>query len=220
MLNIQRIKYKNILSAGNQFTEVSFTDTKTTLIVGANGNGKSLIITALIFGLYGRSNRGTTKSQLVNSTNKKDCVVELEFSIKSKQYKVIRGISPNIFEIWVDGVVQNQLASVKDQQKYLEQSVLRMSYKTFIQVVVLGSNNFVPFMQLSSSDRRDLVEELLDIKIFSSMNSILKDRIKSLERKRQEITYNKSTVVDKIEMQKNFIKTLKEEGEVIIAKKQ
>ena len=220
MLNIQRIKYKNILSAGNQFTEVNFTDTKTTLIVGANGNGKSLIITALIFALYGRSNRGTTKSQLVNSTNKKDCVVELEFSIKSKQYKVIRGISPNIFEIWVDGVVQNQLASVKDQQKYLEQSVLRMSYKTFIQVVVLGSNNFVPFMQLSSSDRRDLVEELLDIKIFSSMNSILKDKIKNLERKRQEIAHSKSTVVDKIEMQKNFIKTLKEEGEVIIAKKQ
>jgi DNA repair exonuclease SbcCD ATPase subunit len=220
MLNIQRIKYKNILSAGNQLTEVSFTDTKTTLIVGANGNGKSLIITALIFALYGRSNRGTTKSQLVNSTNKKDCVVELEFAIKSKQYKVIRGISPNIFEIWVDGVVQNQLASVKDQQKYLEQSVLRMSYKTFIQVVVLGSNNFVPFMQLSSSDRRDLVEELLDIKIFSSMNSILKDRIKNLERKRQEITYNKSTVADKIQMQKNFIKTIKDEGNLIIEKKQ
>ena len=124
MLNIQTIKYKNLLSAGNQFTEVSFIDTKTTLIVGANGNGKSLIITALIFGLYGRSNRGTTKAQLVNSTNKKDCVVELEFSIKSKQYKVVRGISPNKFEIWVDGVMQNQLASVKDQQKYLEQSVL------------------------------------------------------------------------------------------------
>jgi DNA repair exonuclease SbcCD ATPase subunit len=219
MLNIQKIKFKNILSAGNTFTELSFIETNTTLIVGSNGNGKSLLITALIFALYGKSNRGTTKTQLVNSINKKDCLVEVDFCVRNKQYKVVRGISPNVFEIWIDGVLQDQLSSAKDQQKYLEQIILRMSYKTFIQVVVLGSSNFIPFMQLSSGDRRELVEELLDIKVFSSMNTILKDEIKSLERKIQELTYNKTSISEKIEMQKKFIDTLTKNGEDLLSNK-
>lgn len=219
MLSIQKIKFKNILSSGNQYTEIDFNSKKTTLIKGNSGQGKSLIITALIFGLYGKSNRGTTKKQLVNSVNKKDCLVEVEFSTDGKQYKVKRGISPNIFEIYIDGKLQEELSAVKDQQKYLEQNILKMSYKTFMQVVVLGSNNYIPFMQLSSPDRRELVEEILDIKIFSTMNIILKDRIKSIERKLKEIELNKSSLEDKIKMQRGFIKKIKDEGLIIIETK-
>lgn len=218
MLSIQKIKYKNFLSTGNQFTEVNFTDTKTTLIVGKNGEGKTTLHSALVFGLYGKSNRNTTKKQLVNSRNKKDCLVEVEFSNEGRKYKVQRGISPNAFQIWIDDVLQQELSAAKDQQKYLEQVILKMSYKTFMQVVVLGSSNFIPFMQLSASDRRDLVEELLDIKIFSSMNFILKDKIKNLERKNKEIEYNLKSVEDKIKMQESFIETIKDNKNDVISK--
>ena len=220
MLFIQTLNFKNILSAGNQFTEINFTSNKTTLIKGNSGQGKSLIVTALIFGLYGRSNRGTTKKQLVNTVNKKDCLVEIDFTIDGKQYKVRRGISPNIFEIYINGKLQDELSAVKDQQKYLEINILKMSYKTFMQVVVLGSNNYVPFMQLSSAERRDLVEELLDIKIFSLMNTILKDKIKNIERKLQEIELSKISIEDKIEMQSGFIEKIKTSGLELIEDKQ
>lgn len=212
MLFIKTVRYKNILSSGNQFTEVDFNVAKTTLIKGNSGQGKSLIITALIFGLYGKSNRGTTKKQLVNSINKKDCLVEVEFFIDGKDYLIRRGISPNIFQIYVNNKLQEELSAVKDQQKYLEQNILKMSYKTFMQVVVLGSNNYIPFMQLSAADRRDLVEEILDIKIFSTMNTLLKDKIKSVERKLREIEVNQSSMKDKVEMQKNFIEKIKNDG--------
>lgn len=220
MLSIQKIKFKNILSSGNQYTEIDFTSTKTTLIKGNSGQGKSLIITALIFGLYGKSNRSTTKKQLVNSTNKKDCLVEVYFSVDGKKYLVRRGISPNIFEIYINGKLQEELSAVKDQQKYLEQNILKMSYKTFMQVVVLGSNNYVPFMQLSAAERRDLVEEILDIKIFSTMNSILKDKIKSVERNLKEFELNRISLLDKIDMQKGFIDKIKKEGNTLIKDKE
>lgn len=219
MLFIQTIRYKNILSSGNQFTEVNFSSSKTTLVKGNSGQGKSLIITALIFGLYGKSNRGTTKKQLVNTINKKDCLVEVDFFIDGKEYKVKRGISPNIFQIYINGKLQEELSAVKDQQKYLEQNILKMSYKTFMQVVVLGSNNYIPFMQLSASDRRDLVEEILDIKIFSTMNTLLKDKIKSVERKLKEIEIGQLSIKDKVLMQKNFIEKIKNDGLTLIETK-
>jgi len=216
MLLFQKIKFKNFLSTGHQITEVNFVDSRTTLIKGTNGEGKSSIFSALIFSLYGKSNRKTNKIQLVNSVNKKDCLVEVEFETRGSQYKIVRGISPNIFEIWIDGKLQNQDANSKDQQKFLEENILKMSMKTFNQVVLLGSNNFIPFMQLSAQDRRDLVEELLDIKIFSTMNNILKEKIKNIERKLNENIINKSTIQDKIEMQTEFIKTLTNNSEEII----
>jgi DNA repair exonuclease SbcCD ATPase subunit len=219
MLYLQKIKYKNILSSGNQFTEIDFDTTKTTLVKGNSGQGKSLIITALIFGLYGKSNRGTVKKQLVNSVNKKDCLVEVEFQNDGKSYIVRRGISPNIFEIYVDGKKQEELSAVKDQQKYLEQNILKMSYKTFMQVVVLGSNNYIPFMQLSTADRRDLVEEILDIKIFSIMNSIIKDKIRSVESKLHELEYKQESAENEIKLQKAFIQRIKNDGLSLIQTK-
>lgn len=220
MLLIRKIKYKNILSSGNQFTEIDFNSHKTTLIRGNSGQGKSLIITALIFGLYGKSNRGTTKKQLVNTTNKKDCLVEVEFNNDGKEFKIRRGISPNIFEIYINNKLQEELSAVKDQQKYLEQNILKMSFKTFMQVVVLGSNNYTPFMQLSSADRRELVEEILDIKIFSSMNSLLKDKIKSVNQKLKELELSKISIEDKIEMQSGFIHKIKNDGQLLIQEKE
>jgi DNA repair exonuclease SbcCD ATPase subunit len=219
MLCINKIQYKNFLSSGNTFTEIDFTKTKTTLIVGKNGEGKSTTHSALIFGLYGKSNRNTTKRQLLNAINKKDLVVEVFFNIDGKDYKVIRGISPNIFEIWIDNVKQEELSAVKDQQKHLEQNILKMSFKTFNQVVVLGSNSFIPFMQLSASDRRDLVEELLDIRIFSSMNSIIKEKIKNLEKTHNEIVFKKNSVSEKINMQQTFIDSLNKDAKQVILKK-
>jgi DNA repair exonuclease SbcCD ATPase subunit len=219
MLCINKIKYKNFLSSGNTFTEIDFTKTKTTLIVGKNGEGKSTTHSALIFGLYGKSNRNTTKKQLLNAINKKDLVVEVFFNIDGKDYKVVRGISPNIFEIWVDNIKQEELSAIKDQQKHLEQNILKMSFKTFNQVVVLGSNSFIPFMQLSASDRRDLVEELLDIRIFSSMNSIIKDKIKNLEKTYNEIVFRKNSISEKINMQQTFIDSLNKDAKQVILKK-
>jgi DNA repair exonuclease SbcCD ATPase subunit len=180
----------------------------------------SSVITALIFGLYGKSNRGTTKKQLVNSVNKKDCLVEVEFSNDGKRYKVRRGISPNIFEIYINEKLQEELSASRDQQKFLEQTILKMSYKTFMQVVVLGSNNYVPFMELSAADRRDLVEELLDIKIFSTMNILLKDKIKSIEKDQRELSSEKKTIEISIENQKTLIDSIKENGKETINRRE
>ena len=220
MLYIQKIRYKNILSTGNQFIEIELDSHRTTLSRGINGAGKSLTITSLIFGLYGKSNRGTTKKQLVNSVNKKDCLVEIELNSSGKDYKIRRGISPNIFEIYINGKLQDELSAVRDQQKYLEQTILKMSYKTFMQVVVLGSTNYIPFMQLTAADRRDLVEELLDIKIFSSMNSILKDKIKNTERAFGKLEMEKVSIEGLIDSQKYFIESIKNTGLETITKKE
>jgi DNA repair exonuclease SbcCD ATPase subunit len=178
-IHFKNIRYKNILSVGNQFVEINFTDVKTTLLSGSNGAGKSTMIEAIVFVLYGRSFRKINKPQLVNSVNQKDMLVEVEFSIGSSDYTIRRGIKPNIFEVLKDGVILNKDAASKDYQDYLEQSILKMTYKSFTQIVILGSATYVPFMDLPTGQRREIIEDLLDIQVFSTMNTLLKDRISS-----------------------------------------
>ena len=220
MIVFDRIRWKNFLSTGNNFTEVNFQDAQTNLILGTNGSGKSTILDALTFSLYNKPFRKINKPQLVNSVNEKECLVEVEFSIGSREYKVIRGIRPNVFEIWVDGKVQDQDAAAADQQKKLEESILKLNYKSFTQTVILGSATFVPFMQLTSSNRRDIVEDLLDIKIFSTMSSILKDRMRRTNELIREFSIKKDMIEDKIEMQENFIKDIEKSGRERIQKKE
>jgi DNA repair exonuclease SbcCD ATPase subunit len=219
MILFKRIAYRNFLSSGNQPTEIKFTDTQTTLIVGANGSGKSTMLDALCFGLFNKAFRKITKGQLVNSTNEKECLVEIDFCIGTKEYKIKRGIKPNIFEIWVDGVLQNQAASSADQQKQLEDSILKLNYKSFTQIVILGSASFVPFMQLSTAHRREVVEDLLDIKIFSAMNAVIKDKIKNTNDKIKELSLKQSMTEEKVEMQKEFIESVEKSGKENIEKK-
>ena len=219
MILFKRIAYRNFLSSGNQPTEIKFTDTQTTLIVGANGSGKSTMLDALCFGLFNKAFRKITKGQLVNSTNEKECLVEIDFSIGTKEYKVKRGIKPNIFEIWIDGILQNQAASSADQQKQLEDNILKLNYKSFTQIVILGSASFVPFMQLSTANRREVVEDLLDIKIFSAMNAVIKDRIKNTNDKIKELSLKQSMTEEKVVMQKEFIESIEKSGKENIEKK-
>ena len=167
MILFENIRWKNFLSTGNQYIDVKFDDYSTNLIIGTNGAGKSTILDALTFSLFGKPFRKINKPQLVNSTNENDCKVEVEFSIGTTGWKVVRGIKPNIFEIWRDGNVMDQFSHANDQQKWLEQNVLKMNYKSFTQIVILGSSTFVPFMQLTANNRREVIEDLLDIKIFS-----------------------------------------------------
>ena len=178
MIVFDKIRWKNFLSTGNSFTEVNITDSQSHLVVGANGAGKSTMLDALCFVLFNRPFRKISKSQLVNSINERETAVEIEFKIGGVNYKVIRGIKPNVFEIYRNGQLLDQDAASKDQQKYLEQSILKFNFKSFTQVVILGSSTFVPFMQLGASVRREVIEDLLDIQIFSRMNNILKDRMK------------------------------------------
>jgi len=220
MILFKTIKWRNFLSTGNQFTEVDFQDAKTNLIVGTNGSGKSTILDALTFALYNKPFRKINKPQLINSVNEKDCLVEIEFSIGNKEYKVTRGIKPNIFEIWIDGKVQDQDSAAQDQQKKLEEGILKLNYKSFTQTVILGSATFVPFMQLTSSHRREIVEDLLDIKIFSTMNNILKERMRKTNELVREYSIKKDMIEDKIEMQESFIKDLDKSGKERIEKKE
>jgi DNA repair exonuclease SbcCD ATPase subunit len=178
MIVFEKIRWKNFLSTGNAFTELSLNESKSHLIVGQNGAGKSTILDALCFGLFNKPFRKINKPQLINSINERDCVVEVEFRIGNVEYKVVRGIKPNVFEIYRNGTLIDQDAANRDYQKYLEQSILKFNFKSFTQVVILGSSTFVPFMQLPAAHRREVIEDLLDIQIFSRMNTILKDRIK------------------------------------------
>tara|TARA_R110000868_G_scaffold163660_3_gene395976 strand:- start:132 stop:1844 length:1713 start_codon:yes stop_codon:yes gene_type:complete len=186
MILFRKIKYKNILSTGNYFTEIVFNTNTDTLIVGENGSGKSTILDALCFVLFGKPFRNINKPNLINTINQKDCVVEIEFDINSKSYKIIRGIKPNIFEIYQNGELLNQDAASRDYQEYLENFILKLNYKSFTQIVILGSASFTPFMQLSASDRRLIIEDLLDIQIFSVMNNLLKTKL----------TINKDSILD------------------------
>jgi len=212
MITFEKIRWKNFLSTGNQFTEVELDKDTTTLIIGSNGAGKSTILDALTFSLYGKSFRKINKPQLVNSTNEKNCLVEIEFTVNNTEWKVIRGIKPAVFEIYRDGQVLDQNASSVDQQRWLEQNVLKMNYKSFTQIVILGSSSFVPFMQLPVASRREVVEDLLDIRIFSSMNGLIKEKIRSLREEIRTLDLKKENLKDKVEMQKNFIEELEKRG--------
>ena len=177
MIIFKTLRWKNLLSTGNHFTELKLNSNTNTLVVGTNGSGKSTMLDALCFALFGKPFRNVNKPNLLNSINGKDCVVEVEFDIGNKQYKIIRGIKPNIFEIYQDGVLINQDASVRDYQDYLERFIVKLNYKSFTQIVILGSASFTPFMQLSASDRRAIIEDLLDIQIFSTMNGLVRERL-------------------------------------------
>ena len=177
MIIFKTLRWKNLLSTGNHFTELKLNSNANTLVVGTNGSGKSTMLDALCFALFGKPFRNVNKPNLLNSINGKDCVVEVEFDIGSKEYKIVRGIKPNIFEIYQDGVLINQDASVRDYQDYLERFIVKLNYKSFTQIVILGSASFTPFMQLSASDRRAIIEDLLDIQIFSTMNGLVRERL-------------------------------------------
>ena len=219
MIDFEKIRFKNFLSVGNQFSEVDFKKSSTTLIVGLNGAGKTTLLDALTFVLYGKSFRGINKPQLVNSINEKDCLVEIEFKIATTSYKICRGIKPNIFEIYRNDSLLDQNSSAVDQQKWFEQSVLKMNYRAFTQIVIIGSSNFVPFMQLSPAHRREVIEDLLDIKIFSSMNTIIKDKIRQIKDEIKTLDLKKQSLKDKVEMQKNFIDELETRGKDNIKQK-
>ena len=208
MILFEDIRWKNFLSTGNQYTEISFTENNTTLIIGTNGTGKSTVLDALTFSLFNKPFRKISKPQLVNTVNEKDCRVEVEFSIGTTHWKVVRGIKPNIFEIWRDGNVMDQFSHANDQQKWLEQNVLKMNYKSFTQIVILGSSTFVPFMQLTSTHRREVIEDLLDIKIFSSMNNLIKDKIRLIKEDIKVLNLKKESLNDKVKMQEEFINEL------------
>ena len=212
MILFKRIRWKNLLSTGNQFTEVDFTTYSTNLIIGSNGAGKSTILDALCFSLFGKPFRKINKPQLMNTVNEKDCLVEVEFSIGNTDWKVVRGIKPNIFQIYRNDTALDQNASANDQQKWLEQNVLKMNYKSFTQIVILGSSSFVPFMQLSAAHRREVIEDLLDIKIFSSMNNLIKDKIRSSRETTKLLTLKKDNLLDKVKMQEDFIGELENRG--------
>ena len=212
MILFETIRWKNFLSTGNHFTEIKLDNESTTLIVGTNGAGKSTVLDALTFSLFGKPFRKISKGQLINTTNEKDSKVEVEFSIAETQWKVVRGIKPNIFEIHRNGLCMDQFSNANDQQKWLERNVLKMNYKSFTQIVILGSSTFVPFMQLTAPHRRDVIEDLLDIKIFSSMNSLIKDKIREVKEEVRTLELKKESLNDKVDMQKNFIKELEDQG--------
>ncbi len=219
MILFEKICWKNFLSTGNQYTEVNLTENNTTLIVGANGTGKSTVLDALTFSLFNKPFRKISKPQLANSVNEKDCKVEVEFSIGPTEWKVVRGIRPNLFEIWKDNKLLDQFASAVDQQKWLEQNVIKMNYKSFTQIVILGSSTFVPFMQLTATNRREVIEDLLDIKIFSSMNTLIKEKIRGVKEEIKVLSLKKESLNDKVRMQENFIEELENRSKKNIEQK-
>lgn len=216
MIEFQKVRYKNILSTGNAWTELKLNDNKSTLIVGDNGAGKSTMLDAICFALYGKPFRKINKPQLINSINQKELMVELDFKIGSRSYQVKRGIKPNIFEIWMNGQLVNQDAAARDYQVYLEENILKLNFKSFGQVVVLGSSTFVPFMQLKAGERRSVIEDLLDIQIFTTMNTLLKDRVSGNKEEIQEIKYQIDLLKNRIDSAKEHNASIRElkEGEV------
>jgi len=205
MITFRNLRWKNFLSTGNKFTEIKLDRTPTTLVVGHNGAGKSTMLDALSYGLFGKPHRSVNKPQLVNSINNKNCVVEVEFDIGSHKFKIIRGMKPNIFEIYQNGNMINQSSAAKDYQKYLEQNILKLNHKSFHQIVVLGSSSFIPFMQLPTGQRRDVIEDLLDIGIFSKMNQVLKEKSAKLKEQIGDVTYQIDIIKEKIGLQRKYI---------------
>ena len=212
MITFQKIRWKNFLSTGNQFTEIDFQESNTNLIIGTNGAGKSTMLDALTFVLFNKPFRKINKPQLVNAQNERDCLVEIEFEINTRQYLVRRGIKPNVFDIVVNGTELHREADDRAMQRVLEDNILKVNYKSFTQIVILGSSTFVPFMQLTSANRREVIEDLLDIRIFSLMNNILKDKIRTQKEQVKSLDLKKETLKDKMKMQQNFIDELENRG--------
>jgi len=211
MILFENVKWKNFLSTGNQFTSVQLNRSKTTLIIGENGSGKSTILDALCFALFNKPFRIIKKGQLVNSINQKNCEVEVNFTVGKSKFKVVRGMKPTRFEIYRNNDLFNQDAAARDYQKFLEQQILKLNYKSFTQIVVLGSASFTPFMQLSGNARREIIEDLLDIKVFSTMNEVLKDKVSDSKIKINNFENDLELVKSKAEVQKNYIKKLQED---------
>ena len=210
MIIFKSVEWKNFLSTGNTPNKVLLNKSSTTLIIGKNGEGKSTILDALCFGLFGKPFRNINKGQLVNSINNKNCLVNIEFEINGREYKIIRGIKPHVFEIWINGELVNQDAAVRDYQKVLEQQILKLNYKTFTQVVILGSASFVPFMQLPTTQRREVIEDILDIKIFSTMNQLLKEKASETKDAITKVENEISAAKTRVESQQAIIKTIAE----------
>ena len=219
MIHFETVRWRNFLSTGNNFTEIQLDRSSTTLIIGENGAGKSTILDALCFGLFGKPFRNINKPQLLNSVNGGAALVEVEFRIGSKKVKVVRGIKPNVFEIYVNGKMYNQDANSRDYQKYLEQQILKLNYRSFTQVVILGSSTFIPFMQLKSRHRREVVEEILDIQIFSLMNMLLRTQLKTIVDDIREADYHYSLTGEKIALQEKYIADVEQNREKLIKEK-
>ena len=205
MIIFKKVRYKNFLSTGQQFIEINLNEAPTTLVVGNNGAGKSTMLDALCFGLFSKPFRNIKKDQLINTINEKECIVEVDFIIGKKQYKIIRGIKPNLFEIWCDDIMLNQDASVRDYQKHLEQHILKLNFRSFTQVVILGNASFVPFMQLRAKHRRQVVEEILDIEIFSKLNLMFREKAKAQDETIKQADFNYQLLDGKIETQQKHI---------------
>ena len=208
MIIFNNLKWKNFLSTGNNWSEIDLQASKTTLVIGHNGSGKSTLLDALSFALFGRAHRNISKAQLTNSINNKNCIVEVTFNVLGSDFKIVRGIKPNIFEIWKGDVMINQASHAKEYQKILEQNILKLNHKSFHQIVVLGSSSFIPFMQLSANHRRDVIEDLLDINVFSKMNSLLKEKISALKEQIKNITHDIEVNKTKVDAQKKYIKDI------------
>ena len=219
MIKFKTVRWKNLLSTGNTFTEIELTRNPSTLIIGENGSGKSTILDALCFGLFGKPFRTINKPQLVNSINGSGLLVEVEFTVGSRNYKVVRGIKPNVFEIYNNNKPLNQEANVRDYQKILEQQILKLNYQSFTQVVILGSSTFIPFMQLKARHRREVVEEILDIQIFSLMNMLLKLKLKDLQEELVSTDNRYELTTEKISLQENYIDDLKKNKDKLIKTK-
>ena len=219
MIEFKYVRWKNFLSTGNQFTEIQLDRNNTTLIIGENGAGKSTILDALCFGLFGKPFRNINKAQLLNSINNSAALVEVEFSIGTKKIKVIRGIKPNVFEIYINNKMYNQDANARDYQKYLEQQILKLNYRSFTQVVILGSSTFIPFMQLKARQRREVVEDILDIRIFSLMNMLLKQELKSISEDQRENDYNYDLTEEKVNLKQQYIENVKNNRDNLIKEK-
>ena len=219
MITFKYVRWRNFLSTGNSFTEIQLDRNSTTLVIGENGSGKSTVLDALCFGLFGKPFRNINKGQLVNSVNMSGSLVEVEFNIGSKKIKVVRGIKPNIFEIYLNGKMYNQDANVRDYQKYLEQQILKLNYRSFTQVVILGSSTFIPFMQLKSRHRREVVEEILDIQIFSLMNMLLKQKLKVNADDIRDAEYQTSLTSEKVDLQDKYIDEIKKNKDKLLGEK-
>ena len=220
MILFKKIKWKNFLSTGDQWTEMNLNTHGTTLIVGTNGAGKSTVLDALCFVLFNKPYRKINKPQLVNTANEKGCLVEIEFSVGPRDYIIRRGIKPNVFDIIVDGEMRNKEADDRANQKILEDNILKLNYKSFTQIVILGSSNFVPFMQLTQANRREVIEDLLDIRIFSAMNNLIKEQIRRHKEAVKSLEYKKSASKDKVRMQEEFILDIETRGKDNIKEKE